>query len=142
MMPGTRARTSTSLEPAVCAGYSNSTGMVFGFTSCTATTAGGKPPGPPGGPLGPQPAISAAERTRRVAPANRGLAVYIVFLFTGGRGKGDNLHTVAYVCQMTNCYRDKKSSRRLRRAMARRTKEEAQETRTRILDAAEQVFYD
>src|SRR5688572_5546195 len=72
-MPFTRARTSTSREPAVCAGYSNSTGTVRAFTSWTATTAGGMPPPAPWGwpPPGPQ-AASAREATR--SPAIRARA--------------------------------------------------------------------
>src|SRR3954471_2502938 len=48
MMPGTRARTSTSREPAVCPGYSNTTGSDCCCTVVTDTSGGGKPmPGPP-----------------------------------------------------------------------------------------------
>src|SRR5215472_9374407 len=43
MMPVTRARTSTSLEPAVCPTYSNATGKLCGATERTLTSAGGKP---------------------------------------------------------------------------------------------------
>src|SRR5258708_1921780 len=46
-MPGTRGRTSASREPAVCAGNSRSIGTVVGFTSCTATSTGGRPPRAP-----------------------------------------------------------------------------------------------
>src|SRR5690242_7017171 len=47
MMPVTRARTSTSLEPCVCPTYSKLTGNVCGWTACTVTAAGGKPWKPP-----------------------------------------------------------------------------------------------
>src|SRR5689334_19797045 len=43
MMPVTRARTSTSFEPAVWPTYSNATGKLRGATETTLTSAGGKP---------------------------------------------------------------------------------------------------
>src|SRR2546427_9005250 len=47
-MPATRARTSTSREPAVCPTYSNVTGSACGATMTTVTSGGGMPaPGPP-----------------------------------------------------------------------------------------------
>src|SRR2546430_1194717 len=47
-MPATRARTSTSREPAVCPTYSNVTGSACGATVTTVTSGGGMPaPGPP-----------------------------------------------------------------------------------------------
>ena len=48
MMPGTRARTSTSREPAVCPAYSKLSGKVCGVTLTTFTSGGGMPM--PGGP--------------------------------------------------------------------------------------------
>src|SRR2546430_1196628 len=47
-MPATRARTSTSREPAVCPTYSNVTGSARGATVTTVTSGRGLPaPGPP-----------------------------------------------------------------------------------------------
>src|SRR5437763_10585526 len=43
MMPVTRARTSTSLEPSVWPTYSKATGKLCGATESTLTSAGGKP---------------------------------------------------------------------------------------------------
>src|SRR4051794_12319824 len=103
-MPATRERTSASREPAVCAGYSNSTGTVAGFTSFTATTAGGMPP-PPGGPFGAHAARASDAAMRRSARDGReGMARMGDFLlvlaaplsrraFDSVAGKGDNLHT-------------------------------------------------
>jgi hypothetical protein len=75
MMTGTRARTSTSREPAVCPTYSKTTGSERGLTVMVVTSGGGMPIGPPGplplpfsiGPAdGPQPA-----RTRTSKEATR-----------------------------------------------------------------------
>src|SRR5258708_32640603 len=106
-MPATRARTSTSREPAVCAGYSYSIGTVRGFTSCTATTAGGMPPCPPGGPFGPQAAartairISEPARDRRETGKDLGNPPAIYFVPVGR----ENLHKHTYVCPITDCFR-------------------------------------
>src|SRR5260221_10321444 len=101
-MPATRAGTSTSREPAVCAGSSYSIGTVRGCPSCPATTAGGMPPCPPGGPFGPQAAarrairISEPARDRRESMMDMGNPRAIYFVLGGG----DNLHTNTYVCQI------------------------------------------
>src|SRR5688572_6351553 len=52
-MPVTRARTSTSREPAVCPTYSKATGRDFASTVTALTSAGGMPP--PGPPWPPPP---------------------------------------------------------------------------------------
>src|SRR5262245_12361242 len=52
-IPTTRARTSTSREPAVCAVYSIVTGRVCGWTLVTFTSEGGMPPPGPPCPLPP-----------------------------------------------------------------------------------------
>src|SRR2546427_145672 len=46
MMPVTRARTSTSLDPSVCPTYSKATGKLRGAITCVVTSAGGNPAKP------------------------------------------------------------------------------------------------
>src|SRR5437899_10001353 len=78
-MPATRARTSTSREPAVCPTYSNVTGSACGATMTTVTSGGGMPaPGPPlwpplsGAPFeGLQAASARARPARKLARKTR-----------------------------------------------------------------------
>src|SRR5438067_12119863 len=46
MIPVTRARTSTSLDPSVCPTYSNATGKLRTAITCVVTAAGGNPAKP------------------------------------------------------------------------------------------------
>ena len=63
-MPPTRARTSTSLEPSACPTYSKVTGIDFGWTVNTPTSAGGNPCCPPPGGWPPLHAASTRAAVR------------------------------------------------------------------------------
>src|SRR5207247_10353629 len=71
--PATRARTSTSLEPAVCPTYSNVTGSACGATVTTVTSGGGMPaPGPPlCPPLSDAPSEGLHAARARARPASK-----------------------------------------------------------------------
>src|SRR5688572_27940948 len=138
-MPFTRARTSTSREPAVCAGYSNSTGTVRAFTSWTATTAGGMPPPATWGwpPPGPQ-AASAREATR--SPALRAGAgktrSAMGYLWAFSWGSSLELSRILHAARFTPqfIYRHVGMSPRGGAGGVRRTKHEAAGTRSLIVD--------
>src|SRR5438045_2232100 len=147
MIPVTRARTSTSLDPSVCPTYSNATGKLRTAITCVVTSAGGNPAKPACCCDCPQAAKAAAiasaaaerrgENTRDIVDSC--LEARIRFNATCGQGQ-EYIQSWMFVKRRNGSIVCKSSEPVVQ--IVRTTKGEAAITREQLLDAAERIFRD